>query len=373
MNDVSSSKWIGTTIFRDTLFDTVAVTDYSGVSDLATYSVAPSLSGLILGDYTKWCSNLLFFPIQLQIGELNKELTLNAQNTGVKCQPLNILLNYGFNLGEYKYDRSKMFNDFRDFNPYTIIEVWLPFYGKVTLNPQQLAFKDITYIEFRLIVDYHTGKAVYIIGVNTDSVQPNATYPYSLLGVDDSNTRIIGQYTFQLGQQIPLGQSGMNEVLRNTALAGLKIVSSAIPTVDTVNSQKTITTPKGTSTITTKTERSSTRNISGVMMSAVNALANLNFNDHIDIVNSSQLLEGTPRSIHITFKRAKVLTNDGTIYPSLYGKPLGEVRQLNTLEGYTVIGDAHIDGEYFKMATSTEIDMINEILKGGVILPTKKR
>lgn len=52
-------------------------------------------------------------------------------------------------------------------------------------------------------------------------------------------------------------------------------------------------------------------------------------------------------------------------YGHYYGYPCNMTVNLGTLSGFTVVSDCHLDGF---SCTKTELDEIEQLLKGGVIL-----
>ena len=53
-------------------------------------------------------------------------------------------------------------------------------------------------------------------------------------------------------------------------------------------------------------------------------------------------------------------------YAKLFGKPLNEYRKLNTLHGFTSVGNLHI--ENIASASRTEHDQLKALLEEGIIL-----
>ena len=56
-------------------------------------------------------------------------------------------------------------------------------------------------------------------------------------------------------------------------------------------------------------------------------------------------------------------------FDKLYGRPLGETRQLNQVHGFTDIATIRLEGVGFNTALEEEMDMLESILLSGVILP----
>ena len=397
----SSEKWFDNGILgRNTTLNSKALLTFSGVNKLGEAMTTPSFSEIVLGDYTKWCSSLVYFPINfvnVEESRLGTTLTQYYLNVGgvqvgnannrVHCYIPPSLLEFGFTLGEYLY--TGKYGDFRDFEPYTTLQIYLPFYGFVDVNIADVIGK---YIQFRLSIDYGTGQAMYTIGVSTTSItSPNAPY-YS--GTDDTNTMIISKHVFSLGVTIPLGQTGMADAIRNVTMGSLKAVGSlalnfavSSPTNSTTNeTTKTVNTARNNNTgrqITKKTT-TTTRNVETSSNSQSNYFkrkaANYCFEAGIDSLNSMTLRPQSDKpnnsfvdsqgskSIKIVRRFSKVKDVDQS-FNALYGMPLGEVRTLSNIHGYTEISAIHFEGAGFAQATSKEIAMIEQAFSDGVILP----
>ena len=50
------------------------------------------------------------------------------------------------------------------------------------------------------------------------------------------------------------------------------------------------------------------------------------------------------------------------------GRPLGEIRKLSNISGYTEISKVHIEGDLFSQATEEEINMLYNEIFSGIIL-----
>lgn len=351
------------------------------MSKLVELILKPPVSDVIFGDYTKWVSSAMFYPFMTNIGSTEKYLQYGATTTNVPCYEMNVNYAGGFSLGEYHY--TPTYNDFRDYEPYTQLEVYLPFYGFANIKIADVIGK---YIQFRLFVDFQTGQGQYVVGVSDNSISTSQA-PFREKDGSDNSIRILASYTTQIGFEIPLGTLGFADTIRNISLAAVKGVANlgASYAVEksglsqTTSVEKTVSTVRNpqtgrqviskTRTTTTDTDRSSYRKaerVNEAFDTAVECLQNLSLRPQSDKPNNSAL-GGISYSIQIVKRTAKFL-DTGTDYNKLYGKPLGDVRQLSTLTGYTEISSIHLEGVGFGTATQKELAMLEQILSDGIIL-----
>lgn len=273
------------------------------------------------------------------------------------------------------------FNNFADLNGYTRIKIYLPFLDFIDVDTNEVMNK---YLHFALAVDYNTGKGMYLIGVS-DTYQAD---------FESNQIRLIGKYECQIGIPIPLGQSNWGDVQRNLVLGTIKTVASVgaamytgtlpPPTATTTTTTNSVyerrgnykgarMIPRQSYTETTESTRTYNRPtdkskpISEAIDGSVSALSNVHIHGTGDRINDSMLMWNTCTDIIIRFYRPKMLPVYSG-YAHIYGKPLGAVRKLNTLKGYTVISSAHIEGEGFNTATRKELDMIESMLYNGVLI-----
>lgn len=364
----------------------------------------------IYGDYTKWCSSFIAYPFMplYSKAELNsskallgyvKTLTINGIDTGVySCCVLPDYNDCGFNLGEYYYE--PRVEGFEGYEPYTELRAYLPYYGYVDIPIADVAYK---YIEFRLFVDFNSGQAQYVVGVNDKSVVSSDCGPFRYKGtsfIDDSETRIILSVTFSLGYNIPLGQSGMAEAIRNTIMAGIKgaatiagvavagaaggyVANSVSNAIETESTDWTRRSPKtgrqikvGTKTTTTEQTRTVSKDLSGMgkrqmvnacFDTAVDALNSFTLRANTEVSNNAFVMYNGPQSIILVEKCANIEpTNEA--YGYTYGYPLGKSGLVSTLRGYTELSAFHLEGYGFERATQEELTMLETALEGGFIL-----
>ena len=311
----------------------------------------------------------------------------------------------GFYMGQLNL--SAMSNNFTNFEPYTRIEISLPFYGTVELPCIEVVGK---YVQFRLFVDFKTGQAQYVIGVSDTNITPSLTaYPY-ITGDYDKNVRIISSYTFQLGYPVPIGNTNINELTRTLVQSSVKIgaavasvyaasaggLMSTVLTENMSPSKETYTnmvpdkgfqtTIRGSTSYSVEqsgytktktmdeTNRMKRQAISTVFGESANALGSFSFKAGSDKPNSSALSGFTPMSIIAYIKKIPIANIEG--YAHQFGMPLGEVRHVNEITGFTVFSTFHLgmdsitDIEYnhIGVLTTEEINRIHDLMTSGVYL-----
>lgn len=394
---MSEQKWLtntGGSWRGESSMNSKVVLTASQANSLATSTYNVSLSSLLFGDYSKWCSSLMYYPMQLKDPECTV-YKLTGGGVEYDCDNLGLLdvnTEFGFYMGQY-YVMSA--TSFMDFEPYTKLEVFLPYYGFVPVKIADVAGK---YMQFRLYVDFNTGQAQYVVGVNSSLLTvPNAPY---VTGIDDTDTRILGTFTFQLGVNIPLGSSNFNDTVRNTIASvssmalsyGGSLLSEQIPTksvTDTTNrsvttSHRSTTDYKGSS-YSNQSRQSSTHegssstqthtyNGGSRVNSAINGigsvLSNINMSPRGIGSSNGSLANNLSPSVCIVTTKAIPLFDpyENTQFKKLVGIPCGQCEYLSNLSGYTTISDIRLESDRFSYATYDELAQIEQQLSNGVIL-----
>lgn len=400
----TNNKWLDVPITgRDTTMNGKVVMYNLDVLDLPNWVWKNPVESVVFGEYTKWCSSLTWYPFNIIHYNPNpnsrKHLSVGGvESNGIYCRDvLPIEADFGYFLGSYHYPEA---TSFTDYEPYTRLQLWLPFYGLADLKIAEVQGK---YIQIRLYIDFATGQAQYVIGVNPNNVTCS-TKPFlrravngTTYAVDDTNTRIIGTYVFNIGYDIPITSSGMANTLRNISMATLKgaatIGASAIASATgadkvrssrneyehtLINSQNTSGRGRKTATIERNQHTDQVTNYSGYARqkristaseTAVAVLEGMAMNPQVDKCTSSILNSATCRSVMV-IKRKVVPTVDRTSvgYLRFYGAPLGQIKTLGDLTGYTEVSEIHFEGEGFSQATAKEISMLEQAFSDGVIL-----
>lgn len=394
----SNSRWLSSntnkTLDMRTLFNGYYKLNYTSVSNLNSY-----VNNFLDGDFAKLFTDvdgcitaLTFYPFDveplLDVDTLGLKLELGpfGADTNVKAVNLNLGSRY-FNMGEFYVDENLSIFDqnFSDYNGYSKIQIYLPYFGLIDVNPNDVLGK---YLQFRLSVDFGTAQGIWFVGVSDT--------PYQSEAITDPYVRILATYSCTIGYKIPFASSGANETIRNlvlgavktaTFVAGQYAASALIPSTTTTS--KTVktydiqgrSTAKGSKmkqirsgsvtserSTTTDVSAQTTRNVVNACFdSAGDALSAMHMSMSSDRVNNIAGLINGCESIKIIIYHPimKPVTDD---YAKLYGYPLGEVRILGNISGYTEISSIHIEGQEFSTATSEEFSKLYSLLTSGIIL-----
>lgn len=379
----TNDKWLDNAssiiIDSETYFSNTFVLTNTGVLELANYLINPGIGG-IFSEPSQWLSSLVYFPFNLYKSEEGTYLQIGPHKTDIPTSSTSDVFAW-FNLGEWHCEPH--FNNFADYNGYTKIKIFLPFLGEIDVLPNDVMGK---YVQFRLKVDIRTGMGVYFIGVSDTSLPQVENLPY--VGVDDTNTRIIGTQSVQIGTQIPLGSSNATDVYRNIIMGAVKTAGvvtagyamGAMGVTSSGATTKTVTTARNKATgrqitMATKTKQTTydpysytkQHAVEGCFDTAVNALNSMHTSVSVDKPNNAIIMANAPKSIKVVRYLPKIVDVDEN-YNHLYGKPLGEVKLLSTVSGYTEISRVHFEGEGFASCTETEFAMIEQEFSNGIIL-----
>lgn len=325
----------------------------AGVVNLANYIISPGILDSIFTNPETWLSALMWYPFDVNQGNTSASVGYlqigptkvgeNNENERIEIEDINPYLSTFFTLGEFYCE--PYFNNFADYNGYTKIEIYLPFYGFVEVMPNDVMGK---YIQFRLGLDYNTGSATYYIGVSDDSIAVGTVPPIS--SEDESTVRIISTFTFQLGVQLPLGSTNTAEVYRNIILGAVKSAGSAVSLYATG-------TEMATSAVSTPL----------IFGSAIDSLSAMHLSVRSGVANNSLANLRGSLSVQVVIYRPRLKTV-GADYNHLYGRPLGVDIPISSLQGYTEMSRIHFEGDMFGTCTATEYNMIERAFSQGVLL-----
>ena len=296
--------------------------------------------------------------------------------------------NYYRTLGQYFV--RPYYNNYADYKGYTEIKVYLPFLGFVDLDINQCMGK---WLQFRLAIDFFSGKGMYIVGVSDEKMTlPNTPF---VDRYDDYGMRTLCTYECDIGIEIPLGSSNIGDIKRNLALGAVKtaanlgysIYKKSLPAPSTTSTETTTydiygkSMAKGsrgkkvkwgseTTEKTTVNHRpvDNVKPYADVVNSSIEVLDNLhNTGSGGDRINDAGLLWFNNTFVRVLMYRPKFADNENT-YAHYYGLPLGKVIDLNSITGYTEIASVRISGMDFKEATNKEIALLEEAFSKGIIL-----
>lgn len=384
---------------RTNLMNSIVFLSLAQLNALADDAREGTLVDAFQKEWSEWTNSLIYFPFSSPISKAGVPKLLSIglnDNVGNGCYEIpEPIYGRGFTLGEWKHTPV---GNFTDFEPYTNIQAYLPFYGYISLKVADIYNK---YVQFRLSVDFHSGQATYYVGVTEDSgATYNANAPFRSNYNFETSIRIIATYSCQIGYPIAYGQSGASEAIRNitlglvkgaaviggAAVAGAVGAGVAVTTTSTAvdySSTSKIRNPqtgrqvtKGSvvrhdESVTTETVNRNTWRgdvVNGCFNTAANAIANANISPQFDRSNSPFSDSIGATKVTIIIKKVNIKEIDAE-YSHLYGQPLGETKVLSAVHGYTECSAVHFEGENFGSATSEELKLITQFMSSGVILP----
>ena len=275
----------------------------------------------LFGQTAEAIVSIMIFPFDVKSHDASgvssslDDIYLGKNQLGT-CKGYTIKRNYNlvFDCG-YADLRSLSFGDFRDFEPFTTYQIYLPYIGFANLPADECSEINVG---LKYAVDLLTGTCEAVV------------YDY-----DDSNKRIIYTAKGQMGIQCPITSSNAQEIIRN----GILTTSNAMKNVLSGESPVTSFLDAGMSMALNPYRMMGEMPGTGIGMwmpskahLIVNQSVDCNFND-------------------IAHYRGYVCGLDKT---------------LSTLSGYTEVETIHL--ENMDPATSTEVGEIEQLLKSGVIL-----
>ena len=225
-------------------------------------------------------------------------------------------------------------NGFLDYDPFTKWELYIPYYGWISLSPDQV-------LNHRIII-------YYTIQVEDGSAN---VYVY-----DVTSNKLIFTSTCQLGVRIGLSTTNNYEISQSKKANNLNLTLGLLSSVASV----------GVGAVT----GNGVAVVGGVLSGAKAVTSYIN--------NNSMMFEkavatyGTGSSGMYTSQRAIIRKtilkpkDYNEEYFKLKGRPLNKIMKLKDLNGFTTIGDIHL--ENFGSATKQETELIKNLLEKGVIL-----
>lgn len=307
--------------------------------------------------------------------------------------------------GYFKIKRT--FNDYRDFNGYTKYSLYLPRYGMVEIDNNDLfstsygkqtdsdgfvhiggTLSNEVYLHIKLQVDYYSGYGCYLLFVsNSDTIEETDFY------IKD-DARLIGKYSCKIGMDSPIGYDSNDGIVRNAALSAIKgsivaaghaVTASLVPDSfieskstksyniqgrDVAKGSRLKTIKSGTITSVNESFRDSKSNLISKTLNTVSSssVAALSGNSGAFVGNNVEPSFSTQDSWYpiLVIKKPKSVDINLEEYAHTVGRPLQEMKNLSELHGFTEITSLHLEG--FTTANSEELDLLEKTLTSGIIL-----
>lgn len=290
-----------------------------------------------------YVKNIRIYPFEIETDDDHHEMFTNSITIGDKTIALDggfywpINPYYKIKIAEFDFSE---FQSFADYPPYTTYELWIPYYGWITLNPDIIAENNT--LQLYYIVNFENGEAkVY------------------LEDISESEKNIVFSASVQLGVTVALSSTNARELenqkISNVMNGTIGLVGSAIQVGSGAFTGNPVAMAMGV--------KNATQTI-GTMINNFNTMyekANANVNSGSDGIFNPQKVLIKTTSLYDSLKAYGSYNK----WKHLYGRPLNDVRKLSNLTGYTVIGDINLDN--VKAFENEKIELY-DLLKSGIIL-----
>lgn len=271
--------------------------------------------------------------------------------------------------------------NFLDYEPFTTYELYVPFVGVVPLTAKMVLGKTIT---LQYMVDFHTGRATVYLNNDTENIFTGSTkiginVPFGATNEGEMDTaRTLG--AIKTGLSLGFGMIGTpgREITKTTSAQTTTVSSSAESSTPRI-SQSTGRLLKPAQSMSTKetnivrggvTETTSYPATEGRPdpATAVNGILSLASDKHTYLGYSvaedfSQFT--APLTPYLIITRTHI--HDIEDYGHYFGYACAEKIRLGDHHGYCEISNIQMEG--MAGVTAYEIDVIENYLKNGVILP----
>ena len=290
-----------------------------------------------------YLKNIRIYPFEIKTDADHHEMFTNSITIGSKTITLDggfyWPINPWYKIKIAEFDFSE-FQSFAEYPPYTTYELWIPYYGWITLNPDVIAENNT--LQLYYIVNFENGEAkVY------------------LEDISESERNIVFSASVQLGVTVALSSTNARELenqkISNVMNGTIGLVGSAIQVGSGAFTGNPVAMAMGVMNA-TKTVGSIINNVNTMYEKA-----NANINSASDGIFNPQKVLIKTTSLYDSLK-AYGSYNE---WKHLFGRPLNDVRKLSALSGYTVIGDINLDNV---KAFENEKDELYDLLKSGIIL-----
>lgn len=285
-----------------------------------------------------YVKNIKIYPFEIE--DVDIVMFKNSINIGGKTISLQAEFSYPkspyYKIKIASFDLPK-FNSFRDFPPYSNYELWIPYYGWISLNADNIS--DNETIEVYYTVNFENGNSTVYVTRNFDEILFSAPV--------------------QLGVTVALSSTNARELENekiSTIMNGtIGLVGSAIQVGTGIFSGNPVAAAMGV------------MNATKTIGSVVN-----NFNTMYEKANAnvSSASDGilNPQKCYIKTTYVVSGSLSGNKYDKwkhLYGRPLNDIRNLSELTGFTQIGDINLENV---QAYENEKIELYDLLKNGIIL-----
>ena len=258
---------------------------------------------------------LLLLPIS-EYTEVDSTIKCALVDSGINAK--RITSQYvDINLGDLKID--EYFGSALDYNPYTKVEIYLPYCGIKTLDVDVVMNSTIN-LTYR--VDVLTGDTIILIKV--------------IKNISDTElSSIMYHYNTNIATNITFTGANFTEYYK-TSISGMIGIASSVA--------------------------SGVTGIGSAVNSALNVACNKLQVSKSSNISSNYGYLGVKYPYLIITRPIQSIPNN---YKQYYGYPLNITTELNTLSGYTEVEEIHLEGLNINTLEMSELD---NLLKSGIIL-----
>lgn len=289
-----------------------------------------SLSGLFQND-NDYLISYRYYPIDLDkfvnYGTYSTSFDVGQISVSYNNYPINTEKNY---IKWFETTISREFGNFLDFEPYTKITLYCPYFESVQIPATKLVYGNT--ITGYLSLDLRGG--------------------YLSLFVYCNNV-LLAMRRCKIAIDIPMGKSNEQEQQRNNILQAIGLTSGLIST--------------GTG-IATGNPLAVVGGVSIASHEVMKAIAN-NVDRLVSYTGSNGATDGlcVDKTIRIVKERPITTESQSGGYAHSYGLPLNRVMSLSSLTGFTRIGEIHFNPSNEEIYDD-EVSEIVDLLQSGVIL-----
>lgn len=319
-------------IVRPKLYYTqFGLTEFEGLPQLYRFLTSDTFLDnfdLLFNNVTDWVFGIRIYPFDVR-KLFNQalpplQITLNNVETNVNGAYLHLKKAY-YEIGRHQV--LPYYNNFLDTASHTKISIYLPFLGTYDLPVNNVLG---AMLSIRYIIDTSNGD----LTCNVVRLV-NYSAPFGDLDEEWTDEEIILSCQGKIGYDLPLGQTNANDIAKQALMFIPQMIGSVA---------------------------------SGNIGAAVQQVASIPQRFTLEHFTRGNISSGeigftNPTKVKFIIERPNIVNVDN--YAALYGKPLYESRNLNNVQGFTIIDEIHLDN--VTSATSDEIEMIQNQLREGVI------
>lgn len=368
-----TSLWLMSGSEIETFFTTLWDPDGSHVQDI--------IQGIFLFGENPMDSviSCRFYPLNLDnlVTRQTRSLVFGRYDTGLDYRNITSSNVIVLNVGSFTFNDGVLYNDFRDYEPYTKYSLYIPFCGIVPLSAIECIGTELS---IKMILDINTGACTSVVYTN------GVPYKYidGMVGIDMPVTgRDMASYA----------QTVMGAALAGGAVGG-KAATGAIKSGSTGKAQNWLQTRSGINAMGSKESMAYGDAQNAMMMAGLSdiqaagavamspavlglssvvagaaiggTIAALSNAPAVENAGSNAPAMGLAKPLYPYFivQRSECWIPEN--YNKLYGRPLNAGGKVGDFSGFSTFGNFKLEG--FSTATPEEKLLINSLLQAGIYI-----